>query len=231
MSEKNPYEAHYAEYDKWFDDFPTVFASEVRAIELVLPPPGDWIEIGVGTGRFALALGIRIGVEPCEQMAALARSRGIEVIAGRVEALPLGDACVDAVFLITVLCYVRVLAQALEEVHRVLRPGGYAIIATVPRTSPIGKMYAAAGPEDPFFHGAILRSPQELAEGMRKVCLSVDRTSQTLFDSIDRANDRVETPREGHDRGSFVVLRGRKPPSSVCAAAKRNALASEAASA
>ena len=231
MSEKSSYEIHYAEYDKWFDDFPTVFASELRAIEQVLPPPGDWIEIGVGTGRFASALGIPIGIEPCEQMAAIARSRGIEVIAGRAEALPLRDACVDAVFLITVLCYVPALGRALEEVHRVLRPSGHAIIATVPRTSPIGNIYASAGPEDPFFYDAILRTPQELADAMREACLPVDRASQTLFDSPDRASKHVEDPREGHDRGSFVVLRGRKRPSAPCPAAKRDAPAGEAASA
>jgi len=210
MTERNPFNTHFSEYDAWFDAFPNIYHSELRAIEALLPPPGDWVEVGVGSARFASQLGIPIGIEPSDKMASLARQRGIKLIEGRVEALPLGDASVDAVFLITVLCFVRELERALREVVRVLRPGGHAIVASVPRDSAVGQIYDNAGPEDLFFHQAFLRSTREMIDGMEAAGFTIDRTLQTLLGPPDRANDRVQKPQDGHDRGSFVVIRGRR---------------------
>jgi len=223
MAAPNPFDTHFADYDAWFDAFPNVYRSELRAIEALLPPQGDWVEVGVGTARFASKLGIPIGIEPSEKMASLARQRGTEVIEGRVEALPLGDASVDAVFLITVLCFVRELERALREVARVLRPGGHAIVASVPRDSAVGQIYDNAGPEDPFFHQAYLRSTRELIDGMEAAGFTIDRTLQTLLGPPDRVDDRVQEPRDGHDRGSFVVIRGCKPPAARTPGVKEEA--------
>ena len=43
------------------------FQSEVSAIQQLLPSIGTGIEIGVGTGLFASALGIKEGVEPSKK--------------------------------------------------------------------------------------------------------------------------------------------------------------------
>jgi len=43
----------------------------------MLPEGGTGIEIGVGTGRFASQLGIKLGLEPSKSMASLARQRGM----------------------------------------------------------------------------------------------------------------------------------------------------------
>lgn len=73
----------YAEdYDRWFDDPKgrTLFELEVKAIRLLmkdLVPP--FLEIGVGSGRFAAALGIRNGVEPAEALLEMAKKRGVKV--------------------------------------------------------------------------------------------------------------------------------------------------------
>jgi hypothetical protein len=48
-------------------------------VRSLLPAGGYGVEIGVGTGRFAVSLGIAVGVEPSPAMAELARRRGIEV--------------------------------------------------------------------------------------------------------------------------------------------------------
>jgi len=210
MADRNPFDTHFEEYDAWFETFPNVYQSELRAIESVLPPPGEWAEIGVGTGRFASRLGIPLGVDPSEKMAALARDRGIEVLRGRIESLPLMDDSIDAVFLITVLCFVEDLGSALGELIRVLRPGGHAIVAFVPGDSTVGEIYAQAGPEDPFFNQAILRSSSEMISAIKGAGFAIEATVQTLFEPPDRANDRIEKPQSGHDRGSFVVLRARK---------------------
>jgi hypothetical protein len=60
----NAFDKYAAEYDEWFDVHPWVYQSEVQALKTVLPQRGRGIEIGAGTGRFSVPLGISIGVEP-----------------------------------------------------------------------------------------------------------------------------------------------------------------------
>src|SRR3990172_7546481 len=73
----------YAEdYDRWFDTSAgrNLFKSEVNAVQILMKniaPP--FLEVGVGTGRFAKALGISCGVDPSEAMIEIASQRGITV--------------------------------------------------------------------------------------------------------------------------------------------------------
>jgi SAM-dependent methyltransferase len=74
----------YAErYDRWFDDVPgrSVFPSELAAIELVLnEAQAPTLEVGVGTGRFAAALGVTLGLDPSREVLRIAQRRGVEVV-------------------------------------------------------------------------------------------------------------------------------------------------------
>lgn len=54
-----------------------------------LPENIKGIEVGLGTGKFAKVLGIKEGVEASNEMAAIALKRGIEVVTGRAENLPI----------------------------------------------------------------------------------------------------------------------------------------------
>ena len=53
-------------YDAWFDlEGKRIFAIEVSAFErILLRLPKPWLEIGVGSGRFAQYLGIESGLDP-----------------------------------------------------------------------------------------------------------------------------------------------------------------------
>jgi ubiquinone/menaquinone biosynthesis C-methylase UbiE len=66
-------------YDQWFDENRHAYETELLALKKFVPKAGNGLEIGVGTGRFAVPLGIRVGVEPAKAMAEVARKRGIEV--------------------------------------------------------------------------------------------------------------------------------------------------------
>lgn len=188
-----------------------MFASELLAIREILPEPGRWVEIGVGSGRFASALGIDTGVEPAEGIAGLARARGIQVLNGVAEDLPLADRSVDAVFLIATLCFLNDMARAFAEVTRVLVLGGAAIVGFIPSDSPFGRTYSETPADDPFFRHATLQRRTAVVAAISDAGLRLERAACTLMADPAVANDRVETPTDGWDRGSFVVLCAIKP--------------------
>ncbi|WP_247828151.1 class I SAM-dependent methyltransferase [Arthrobacter antioxidans] len=95
--------------------------------------PGTVVELGAGAGANLdrLPTGTHlIAVEPNERMHAGLRQRASErgvrmtLVSGVAEALPLPDGSVDDVVCTLVLCTVPDLEQTLNEVRRVLRPGG-----------------------------------------------------------------------------------------------------------
>ncbi len=211
MGEPNPFETHAAEYDAWFDRNERVYESELLAVRELLPPAGDWVEIGVGSGRFASRLGIPLGVEPTEGMAALAAARGVDVLRGTAESLPLEDASADAVFLITTLCFVDDIDRTFAEVERALRSGGRAIVAFLPGDSRFGELYCELASEDRFYRHATLHTKRRVFDAVERAGLRIERTVQTLTGAAERANDRIEPPSDGHERGSFIVIRAIKP--------------------
>ena len=94
---------------------------------------GDVLEIGPGTGvnLVYLPVGIRwIGVEPNTFMHGYLKELGlklglsIDIRAGIAEQLPVPDNSMDAVISTQVLCSVADPAKVLQEIQRVLKPGG-----------------------------------------------------------------------------------------------------------
>lgn len=95
---------------------------------------GRVLEIGPGGGVnfefYAASVVEWIGLEPNpyahERLRAAAAARGMaaRVVEGGAESIPLPDASVDAVVSTLVLCSVRDQRLVLDEIRRVLRPGG-----------------------------------------------------------------------------------------------------------
>jgi SAM-dependent methyltransferase len=141
-------------YDNWFDRHPAVFQSEVEALKKVLPKLGEGLEVGVGSGRFAAALGIKTGVDPSEKLRAMAKIRGISVFEGVAEALPFPKETFDYILFGTVLCYLNSPLGGLIEAKRVLKPGGSLIIAMIDRNSALGQSYEARKQDNPFYRDA-----------------------------------------------------------------------------
>jgi Methyltransferase domain len=71
-----------------------------------LPASGSGLEIGVGPADFASPLGIRTGIDPAPAMAAIARTRGIEVTIGTAELLPFAAEEFDYALMVTTICFV-----------------------------------------------------------------------------------------------------------------------------
>ena len=133
------FEENAGEYDGWFAGNRFAYESELRAVGMLLPRSGAGVEIGVGTGRFAGRLGIRLGVEPSKSMRAIARDRGITVVGGTAEALPFRDGRFDFAAMVTVLCFFDDPDAALLESYRVLKPSGSLVIAIYRPGQPPGE--------------------------------------------------------------------------------------------
>ncbi len=107
--------------------------------------------MGLGTGRFSEPLGIKEGVEPSENMAAIARERGIEVTNGIAENLPIRDLYFDFVLFVTI-CHLDNLKLAFEHAHRILKSGGSIIIGFIDKNQEIAKSYEKKEKEVPFLN-------------------------------------------------------------------------------
>ena len=106
---------------------------ELRALPALIHPSSTVADLGCGTGQLAATLApfVRrvIGVDDSADMLAGARRRladrdNIELLDGRLEALPIEDGSVDLAILSLVLHYVAAPDVALAEAARILKPVG-----------------------------------------------------------------------------------------------------------
>lgn len=98
---------------------------------------GGVLEVGCGTGNYVIAIrsltGSRCwGIDPSEKMLSRARERQADVRfgQGRAERLAFPAASFDLVFSVDVIHHLDSLQQYVEQVHRVLTPGGRICTAT-----------------------------------------------------------------------------------------------------
>ncbi|MCK4503713.1 MAG: class I SAM-dependent methyltransferase, partial [Desulfuromonadales bacterium] len=132
MPKIDAFEEHSDAYDDWFDKNRAAYEAELKAVRQLLPAGAvRGMEIGVGSGKFAVPLGIKIGVEPSSQMAVKAEKLGIEVHPGVAEELPFAADQFDFVLMVTTICFVDDVVQSFREALRVLQPGGAIIVAYV----------------------------------------------------------------------------------------------------
>lgn len=209
MPRIEPFEHHPDQYDRWFERHPNVYDAEVRALQALMPPAERGVEIGVGTGRFAQALGIEEGVDPSPTMRRRAEQRGIRVRDGTAEHLPYADGQFDVALLVTTICFVDELEESLAKAHRVLRPSGALLVGMVDRERPLGRQYVEKKESHPFYHAAHFHTTTEAVQSMRAVGFADFAFRQTLFRPLDVVGPQ-EPVTEGYGDGSFVVIRGRK---------------------
>jgi ubiquinone/menaquinone biosynthesis C-methylase UbiE len=211
MTEKlvHIFEASAQEYDAWFDRHRLVYESEIQALKRFISSGGTGLEIGVGTGRFAVPLGIAVGVEPAEAMAVMAQKRGLKVYRAMAEALPFRRGSFDLVVMVTVICFLRNPFLSLTEATRVLKPGGRILIGLIDRDSPLGRSYEAHKQESPFYRQAKFYSISQVLEWLDRLKYRKIEICQTLFGDLSDIT-HLEPVREGHGDGGFVVIAAQK---------------------
>lgn len=131
-------------YDQWYEtpEGQAIFQAEVNCLRLLSEEfRGRWLEAGVGTGRFALALGVKEGIDPSPRMLKKAAQRGIRTYLGTAEHLPFPDGVFHGVLMALALCFICDAEQAMRECARVLNASGMLVIGTIPADGPWGRVY------------------------------------------------------------------------------------------
>lgn len=209
MLKTDPYQKYTNQYDKWFDENHHAYKAELRAVRSFISGNPCSLEIGVGTGRFAAPLGIRIGIEPAESMRKIARKREIEVLGGVAEYLPFKDSSFELVLMVTVICFVNDIYKTFKESFRVLSDSGSIVIGMIDWGSPLGQIYLNHKQDSLFYKQAIFYSVDELIEIMRRTGFDDFSFCQTIFNDISEISDN-EIVRTGYGNGLFAVIHGKK---------------------
>lgn len=197
------FDENAAAYDSWFDENRLLYRAELEAVKGFIPSEGMGVEIGVGTGRFAVPLGIAIGLEPSPRMATLARQRGVEVLEGVAEALPFAARAFDFALMVTTVCFLDDVTRAFCEAYRILKPQGVLIVGFIDRDSELGRRYSQRKEQSRFYRGATFYSVAELEIRLTEAGFAGFNYRQTLFPG-------QVTVADGYDKGSFVVVRAIK---------------------
>jgi ubiquinone/menaquinone biosynthesis C-methylase UbiE len=196
-------------YDRWFDENPFTYESELLALRKFIPKNGKGLEVGVGSGRFAFPLGVQVGVEPAKAMADIARSRGIRVVKAIAENLPFDNSSFDFVLMVTTICFLKNPLQGLREAKRVLTPGGYIVIGMIDKNSHLGRIYESGKKSSKFYKYAHFYSVDEVVKWLREIGYQSIKTCQTIFKIPEEIN-AIEPIKDGHGEGGFVAISARK---------------------
>jgi len=204
-------------YDEWFDKSPgkEIFELEVQCLKEAFRGASEpWLEIGVGTGRFAEKLGIDFGVDPSEEMLKKAFERGIKVVKAVAEDLSFPSNSFGGVAIIVTLCFLDDPEKALKECFYVLRKGGILILGIVPRESKWGRFYLNKKKKGHSFYSvAHFYAIQEVINLSEKIGFELEALFSTLFEGPEEcAQIRPYPPKPGWMRkAGFVCIKMRKP--------------------
>jgi SAM-dependent methyltransferase len=207
MPRTQPFDEYLDEYEAWFERHRFIYLSELTAVRHFVPEGKNGVEIGIGTGRFALPLGIKAGVEPSRAMREHARQKGLDVREGVAEDLPLSNQSFDFALMVTTVCFVDDILKSFYEVHRILKPDGSFIVGLVDRTSPLGKSYEKLKNVNKFYRPATFYSTDDIVRYLNKTGFEEIQVLQTVFGDLESICE-IQPFRKGYGQGGFVVVKG-----------------------
>ena len=209
----SPFDSLASAYDAWFEEEgKLIFDIEVSAFKEVSPLLAKpWLEIGVGSGRFAQALGIKVGIDPSVKLLDMAKRRGITVFLARGEEQVFNKETFGTVFLIVTLCFVDSPSDVLREAHRILKLGGKVVLGLVLRESPWGKFYQGRKQEGHrFYKYATFYSCQEVERLLIDSGFTIEKIVSTLFQKPGEVSE-VEASAEGFSgEAGFTIIVAKK---------------------
>jgi ubiquinone/menaquinone biosynthesis C-methylase UbiE len=191
----------------------SAFSLEIACIRSLcknLRPP--FLEVGVGTGRFAQELKIKFGIDVSTGVLKFAKQNGILAIKAEGESLPFVDSFFGAVFIIVTLCFVDEPLKVLKEASRVLKEDGAVILGLILKESPWASFYKIKGDAgNVFYRIAKFYSLEELKAFVEKAGLKIVEVSSTMFQSPTEIPLCFESPKSGYfEESGFVALKIQK---------------------
>ena len=200
-------------YDAWFDTPAgrTILDAELDALRPLLAGlPEPKLEVGVGTGRVAAALGVSHGLDPAFGPLQHAARRCRFVVQGVGEALPFRDGSFGVVLLMVTLCFVANPSTVLREARRVLQPGGGLLLGLLPAEGAWGRRYRELGEQGhAYYRHARFFGRAELAAMLAAAGLEPVRARSTLWQPPN-GEPRPETACDGDDPSAgFLALLAR----------------------
>ena len=202
------FDRYFKAYDAWYDKNQFAYLSELEALKKVMPKTGRGLEIGVGTGRFAVPLEITMGIDPSHNMLEIAGQRGVNTCWGVGEDLPFLDHAFDYVVIIITLCFVDDPRKVLQEAIRVLEKEGRLVIGIIDKDSFLGRFYQTK--KSAFYKKARFFTVKELTDLLKAVGFNEFSYYQTLF-QLPYEMTSIDRPRKGSGNGGFVVITTHKP--------------------
>jgi SAM-dependent methyltransferase len=178
-------------------------------LDLAGPPFGKSVlDVGCGDGTLAAEFHRKgasfvVGCDPDPQMIAKAAARTVaerdamRYLLGRAEHLPFQDRSFDVVTAITVLCFVEQRPRAVQEMARVLKPGGRLVIGGLGRWSTwAASRRARAWLGNEFWKHARFTTAHELRSAATAAGLHLDRICGAVYyphcDLAARAMKRLD---------------------------------------
>jgi len=184
MARTEPFDKYLNDYEEWFKENRYVYESEVEAVRHFIPVDKKGIEIGIGTGSFAVPFNIKEGVEPSTAMRYYSLWLGLTVYNGTAENLPLKDKSYDFALMVTTICFVDDVEKAFREVRRILKPGGSFIIGFVDKKSSLGKTYEKLKDKNKFYRYATFYSVDEVKRYLKVTGFGKLKIIQTVFGEL-----------------------------------------------
>lgn len=211
-------------YDKWFSTPVGTLVKkyeEELLLDMLAPQPDERIlDVGCGTGIFTsdvLSCGAKItGVDISYPMLVQAEKKTsrhlFQGLVGDMTALPFADESFDKVYSMTALEFVKEASTAIEELHRVVRPGGAVVVTTLNSLSPWAERRtekAARGHR--LFQNMTFRTPRQL----EKLCPAEPTVKTAIhFMKDDDPEDIARIEEQGRadnaGTGAFIALKWRK---------------------
>jgi SAM-dependent methyltransferase len=178
-----------------------------RFLEIVPPPGALTLDVGCGEGRVARVLTDRghhvVGLDGSPTLASFAATHDdqpIPAVAADAAALPLPDGVADAAVAFMSLLDIDDVGGAVQELGRVVRPGGTLCIATLHPISTVGD-FADDSYEAAFVvthrYGTPRRYVDDIErDGLHMTFHSMHRSLETYVDALHDAGFVVELLRE-----------------------------------
>ncbi len=213
-------------YDNWYKTTLGKHVDEVEtrcAFNLLQPQNGlKILDVGCGTGNFSIKLArmgcIVTGVDISDGMLQIARNKAsaenltAKFLTMDICSLEIEDESFDAVISMAALEFIEKPLKAIDEMFRVLKPGGHLLAGTINRDSSWGKLYIKQGQKNrSVFANANFWTMKELSELRPKEIVS---SAECLFVPPDIEGTTIGEEKEqefaSKGKGGFICILWKK---------------------